>query len=80
MYPEFQEENTEVEHPANFFNAVAQFKAQTTKKAQSSSLALRVNLGDGDLLSQNPSMDDPSNSLIKNGSDFDTLMKVSNFM
>ena len=40
-------------------------------------LALRVNLGDGDLLSQNPSPEDPSCSLIKMGSDFDNLCKIS---
>jgi len=31
-------------------------------------------------LNQNPSTEDPSFSLIKNGSDFDQLMRVSKFM
>ena len=30
-------------------------------------------MGGGDLLSQNPSLDDPTNSLIRNGSDFENL-------
>ena len=82
VYPEFREDSSQVdcEHPPNFLNAVAQFKAQTTKKPQTTSVALRVNLGDGDLLNQNPSAEDPSFSLIKTGSDFDSLTKVSNFM
>ena len=32
VYPEFQEDNPEANHPANFFQAVSQFKAQLGKK------------------------------------------------
>lgn len=42
---------------------------------------MRVNFcSNGDLLHQNPSVEDPSFTLIKAGSDFDSLMKVSKFM
>jgi hypothetical protein len=41
---------------------------------------MRVSLGDGDLIAQNPSMEDPSNSLIRQGSDFEHLTQVSKFM
>ena len=57
-----------------------QFKASYIKKQQPQNLALRVTLGDGDLLSQNPSFEDPSFALIKQGSDFDHLTSVSGFM
>ena len=81
VYPEFQEDTPCVENPPNFWQAVAQFKAQATKKQQASSLSLRVNFcSNGDLLNQNPSADDHSFSLIKMGSDFDQLMCVSKFM
>ena len=41
---------------------------------------MRVNLLDGDLLSHNPSYEDPSMSMLKIGSDFDRLCNVSNVM
>lgn len=44
-------------------------------------MALRVNFfSNGDLLHQNPSQEDPSCALIKAGSDFDSLMRVSKFL
>lgn len=41
---------------------------------------MRIALGGGDLLSQNPSPDDPTNSLIRIGSDFEHLMQASKIM
>ena len=41
---------------------------------------MRVAMSDCDLLSQNPSPDDPSNSLIRIGSDFEHLMLASKIM
>ena len=37
-------------------------------------------MGGGDLLSQNPSQDDPTNSMIRTGSDFENLQIVSKIM
>ena len=41
---------------------------------------MRANLLDGDLISQNPSLEDPSISMLKVGSDFDRLSNVSTIM
>ena len=41
---------------------------------------MRIALGGGDLLSQNPSPDDPTNSMIRIGSDFEHLMQASKIM
>lgn len=46
----------------------------------SQSVALRLNLGDGgDLLSMNPSQEDPSYSLLRQGSGLEHLEHVSKF-
>ena len=72
VYPEFQEQCSFHPHPAQFKEAKAYIFEHNIVKSNSS-VALRIAMGGGDLLSQNPSLDDPTNSLIRNGSDFENL-------
>ena len=80
IYPEFDDFETCHPNPANFVSAKASIKRMYTQKPQNSNVSLRVGLGDGDLIFQNPSAEDPSNSLIRTGSDFEYLCQINKFM
>ena len=80
VYPEFDDFETCHPNPPNFVQSKTAIKKMYTGKQQIANVGLRVSHGDGDLIFQNPTIEDPSNSLIRNGSDFDSLSQVSKFM
>ena len=79
-YPEFDDYESCHPNPANFIQAKENIRKMYTLKQTNSNVSMRVFSGDGDLIAQNPSIEDPSNSMIKTGSDFEHLTFVSKFM